>query len=264
MQQYGAANRRVVSSLTRVTLLLCWLVPLARVAAVGVFSRHDQPSPAARSRNLHAPRHADVPVPPCIYKQWSAWSGDCPPPDACEGGFRIRNRDPTNTTTTTTTTTATTGNTAANTSCIETEQQKTCAEDCVHVLATKGLIVIGMIDNPASTEEEEDIDSPLLLEDVRYMYGSLSKCSPGCQDVPGLDADHDIVCVMCTNLHSCRRAGALHLNKSGKLDVIRSIRKGPYIVQAEEQHCSCYYTPDFPLMTGMCSAPSYYINFTVL
>lgn len=184
---------------------------------------------------------------PCTYTPWSPWSGECPSINACGGGIQTRKR-------------AATDNTET---CMDTIRQKICDQNCVHVLATKGLMVIGIRDNTASTEEE-DHHSPVVREAVRYTYGSLSNCSLGCHDIGGLDRDHDIVCVMCTNSYSCKRAGTLHMNKMGKLDFVRRKREGPYMVRTDGMPCSCSFTPKFPLMAGMCSAPSYYISVTVL
>lgn len=193
------------------------------------------------------PTQVKAPLPSCIYTQWSAWSGDCPPADACAGGILTRNR-------------AAAGYTDG---CGDILQEQMCPEDCVHVLATKGLIVTGMVDNPAATQDE-DATSPVVVGNVRYTYGSLTDCSAGCQDIDQLDRNHDIVCVTCTNPYSCERVGALHMHTTGKLDFIRNRRKGPYVVKVDGPTCSCSFTPNFPLMTGVCSVPSYYLVMTVL
>ena len=225
---------------------LCSLALLISVAAAEESSTlYNTPNFVVSPHSI--PRHVETPHPSCIYTQWSDWSGDCPPADACGGGIQTRNR-------------AAAGDIDR---CKDIMQEKTCQEDCVHVLATKGLIVTGMVDNPASTKEE-DSNSPVAVEDIRYTYGSLSDCSAGCQDIKQLDRNHDIVCVTCTNSYSCGRVGALHINKTGKLDFVRNTRQGPYAVKVDGPFCSCSFTPNFPLMTGVCSAPSYYMILTVL
>lgn len=183
----------------------------------------------------------------CIYTQWSEWFGDCSIANSCGSGIQVRNRVSVKNTDT----------------CSDILQERNCPDKCVHVMATVGLLVIGMIDNPA-LGEGEDPTAMLKHGEVRHTYGSLTACSPGCLDIEGLDKDHKIICVMCTNANSCRRVGQLHMNKNGKFDIIRNRRQGHHALKVHGDSCSCSFTPDMPLQTGMCSAPSYYINLTVL
>lgn len=146
--------------------------------------------------------------------------------------------------------------------CTDTGETNMCEENYVRVHVTRGLVVKGVINNPASTERE-DPKSPVVLENVKYTYGSLRDCSTGCHDIKGLDRDYDLVCVTCTNLHSCGRATKLHLNKTGKLDFFRRKNKDGNLVLADGPSCSCLFTPLYPLIAGICSSP-YYISVTVL
>lgn len=183
----------------------------------------------------------------CIYTKWSEWFGYCPPRNSCGSGIVTRNRIPA-------------GNVDG---CTDNIQERRCEDECVHVLTVIGILVIGVIDNPA-LGAGEDPTSPLSPENVRYTYGSLFDCSEGCQDIEVLTRNHDTVCLMCTNVNSCKRAGSLHLNKISKLDFLRTTRKGAYTVKRDGESCSCSFKPEFSLVTGVCSAPSYYINLTVL
>jgi hypothetical protein len=238
MHQNEHTNCGVTSTCMRVGRIVCWLVLLTRVTAA-----EESSTPHNTRTTFHT--ETPAPFPSCIYTQWSAWSGYCPPANACGGGIQTRTRAPA-------------GDIDR---CRDTMQERMCDEDCTHVVATVGLIVNGLIDNPASTE---DPISPVVVEDIRYTYGSLSSCSRGCGDIHGLNRNHDIVCVTCMNPHSCGRAGALRMNNPGKLDLVRNKREGPYAMKVDGLPCSCSFTPQFPLMSGMCSSPSYYINFTVL
>lgn len=225
------------------------LVLLLRVAVAEESSPSHQHMFAVSPQDTPLTYLPDVLAPQshCIYKEWSAWAGHCPPANACGGGIQTRTRAPA-------------GHTKG---CGDTTQQQDCDEKCVHVQVTKGLIFNGMIDNPASTKTENPI-SAVAVRYARYTYGSLSACSQECHDIDGLDRNYDIVCVMCTNQHSCNRAGGMHLSRTGKLDFVRNTRQGPYVKKVEGRHCTCSFTPEFPLMGGVCSAPSYYMNLTVL
>ena len=187
--------------------------------------------------------------PPCIYTQWSVWSGECPEPNTCGGGTQVRSREPAGTIT----------------QCTDIMQEQDCENECVHVRATKGILVTEMIDHSALSEDEDHLHSfSIRPEDVKYTYGSLWGCSAGCHDIEGLDSDHDIVCVMCTNEQACGRAGLLRMNMVGKLHIIRNRRQSAYAVKVDGENCSCSFIPEFALINGLCSSPSYYINLTVL
>lgn len=184
----------------------------------------------------------------CIYTEWSVWSGTCPPPHACAGGIQVRNRQPA-------------GNTGK---CTDTMEQKTCDQDCVHLMVTPKLLVNGMIGNPASAEGEKTASQNNIMKESRFTFGPLSNCSPGCKDIYGLQRDHEIVCIMCANSYSCERAKALKFNQTCKLDVIRSIRNGLRATKLNGPTCSCTFTPEDDLKAGICPSPSPDMNFTVL
>ena len=182
----------------------------------------------------------------CIYTQWSPWSGECPPPNSCGGGIEIRSREPA----------------GRIDQCTDIMEEKECENDCIHVRATVGLLVTEMIDNSVDIKDEHSLS--IVPSDVKYTYGSLYGCSAGCHDIQGLDKDHDIVCLTCTNEKSCDQAGQLHMNMVGRLDIIRNRRLFAYAVKVDGKNCSCSFIPEFPLIAGLCSSPSYYLNLSVV
>lgn len=184
----------------------------------------------------------------CMYTQWSEWSRECQSHISCGDGFQIRTRYPT----------------ANDDTCTDVIEDIECEVGCVHVTATKGVLVIPMLENAALVKEEEDGGSALAVEDMRYTYGSLYQCSSGCHNIDGLDTDHDIVCVMCPRLQACETLGELQLKKSAMLDIVRNKRDKGYAFKVDGERCSCLFTPKFPLVAGMCSSPSFYINLTAL
>lgn len=177
----------------------------------------------------------------CNYTEWSSWSEDCPPANTCRGGVQTRNRN-------------------ADEGCTDVVQMRQCTEECKHVAVAYGLLPSGKVYKSAQAEANPPVD----VEAFRYTYGSLTRCSQGCSDFKGLNTDHDTVCLMCTNSDSCRRTGALETNLACKLDLVRYRRVGLHAVKLDGPDCSCSFTPEMPLMKGVCSVPSYYINFTVL
>lgn len=203
------------------------------------------PTPSSPNKSFAT---SQPPPPTCTYTQWSSWAGECPAPKSCGGGTELRSREPA----------------GSISQCSDITQERDCKNECVHVRATRGILVTEMIDNSAPSEDGELVDrNSILPEDVRYTYGSLWGCSAGCLDIEGLDRDHDIVCLMCTNEHTCGQLGLLRLNMVGKLDIIRNRRQSSYAVKVEGADCSCSFIPEFALINGLCSSPSYYINLTV-
>lgn len=181
----------------------------------------------------------------CNYTMWSEWSGHCPL-NVCGVGTQKRVRS------------------AAmddySSSCHNTSETKLCETDCSLLLVTKGFVVNEIAGNPMAEEN----GAPLTVDTLKYTYGSLAMCSDECYDIDGLDKYHETVCVMCTNENSCNRAGILRAKNTEKLQVMRHTRDGIRRVIENGPSCKCMFTPALPLMEGVCSVPSYYINFTVL
>lgn len=249
MHRKGWANGPVVSALKQLQISVCCFVLFTSVILGNVSSiaSHDGASLGNSSPNTSMTSQPETPhsEPQCIYTQWSHWSGYCPPPTFCGSSIQRRTRYPD-------------GNIDR---CTDIMQQRNCKAECVNIRVTTSLLVLKMRDNSALGKEENTTSS---LSYTRYTYGSLFDCFPGCSDIKGLDRDHEFVCVTCMNEHSCERAGALHLMTRGNLNVVRNKRKGNYAVKVDGEPCSCSFIPKVSLMDGICGAPSYYINFTVL
>jgi hypothetical protein len=253
MEQKKAVSFAVTVTLENLVKTVCCLVLSIGVAAADGPPTQDgssTPPPAILPLNPQTLHTGKLDTgPSCIYTEWSEWSGDCAPAKACAGGIQTRNRQPAGTTD----------------MCVDIVQEKKCHEDCVSIFVTNELRVNGMIDNPASTEEEGA--APRLwnvLEESQFTFGSLSSCSPGCSDIDKLDRDHEIVCIMCPNVHSCQRAKALKVNRIYKLDFVRGRREGLYVTKANGANCLCSFVPEDDLKPGVCPSPSPDMNLTVL